>query len=471
MSFFVASHLAIVPVVGLLFSLPFIMPLALQLLLVGLAFTGYGLRNKNDKLGFDLSAIALTLTPAVLVYMFQGHPWQIDIHLYFFATLAMVTGFKSIRTVFIASLAVALHHLSLNFLYPSLIFPTGADFSRVLLHAFIVIAEAGVILLIVNNLNKNDERLASENQKAQEALAMANAAKEEQERLEKEAEITRKKALSNFADEFQEQIGVIVEQVFNASETLTSLASDLKSSVDVMSDKSVNASSSTEEASTNVQAMASASEQLSASIREIAQNVSSASQTVTEAVSNTKASQESLNDLQKAVSEIDSVIMSINDVAEQTNLLALNATIEAARAGEAGKGFAVVASEVKSLATETGKMTDEISAKINYVRQSAENTINSFQEIIARIESINEKTTMISGAVEEQASATGEINRSANQAAEGSSSVARLISDLQGTAGDISQSTDMLNQSASSLNEQANSMSRSIEEFLNKVRA
>lgn len=103
--------------------------------------------------------------------------------------------------------------------------------------------------------------------------------------------------------------------------------------------------SASEEASTNVQSVASATEELSSSVHEISRQVQQSARIASEAVDQARTTNERVGELPKAASRIGDVVELINTIAGQTNLLALNATIEAARAGEAGRGFAVVASE------------------------------------------------------------------------------------------------------------------------------
>src|SRR5581483_7802737 len=113
--------------------------------------------------------------------------------------------------------------------------------------------------------------------------------------------------------------------------------------------------------------------------------------------------------LSKAATNIGNVVNLIADIAEQTNLLALNATIEAARAGEAGKGFAVVASEVKMLATQTAKATGDIGAQIAEMQSATQESVTAIKEIGATIGRIAEIATAIAASVEEQTTTTHEI--------------------------------------------------------------
>ncbi|MEM6533241.1 MAG: methyl-accepting chemotaxis protein [Myxococcota bacterium] len=204
------------------------------------------------------------------------------------------------------------------------------------------------------------------------------------------------------------------------------------------SDKITRATSSSEQLSGNVQAVATAAEEMSASIREVSQSATQAAGVASGAVSTADDTSHTMEQLSRSSDEIGNVVKVITTIAQQTNLLALNATIEAARAGEAGKGFAVVATEVKELAKQTATATEDIGAKIETMQRDTDTAITAIAQITETIRRISELQHVIASAVEQQISTTNEISRNALEAATLSVS---LVKDTQ-FAGEAARQTD-----------------------------
>ena len=281
----------------------------------------------------------------------------------------------------------------------------------------------------------------------------------------------RQAAVEEAIGEFEQSATKAIESVGGAVGQLESLASSLTATAEETSMQSANVSASSEEASTNVQTVASSAEQLSASIQEIARQVSQSNDTSKQAVNSADVTSKRVQGLAEAANRIGDVVGLISDIAEQTNLLALNATIEAARAGDAGKGFAVVASEVKSLAEQTGKATEEIGQQIGSMQSATTEAVNAIQEITGLITSMDEISSMIAAAVEEQGAATGEIASNVQQAAAGAQEVSSNIAGVSQAAEQTGTvSTEVLSAS-NELNQQANDLRNEIDRFLGRIRA
>jgi methyl-accepting chemotaxis protein len=226
-----------------------------------------------------------------------------------------------------------------------------------------------------------------------------------------------------------------------------------------------------EEASTNVQSVASATEEMASSVNEISRQVQDSARMAGDAVDQARKTNDRVGELSKAAARIGDVVELINTIAGQTNLLALNATIEAARAGEAGRGFAVVASEVKALAEQTAKATGEIGQQISGIQAATQDSVNAIKEISGTIEKLSEISSAIAAAVEQQGAATQEISRNVQQAAHGTQQVSSHITDVQRGAGETGSASSLVLSAAQSLSGESNRLKLEVGKFLDSVRA
>jgi methyl-accepting chemotaxis protein len=293
----------------------------------------------------------------------------------------------------------------------------------------------------------------------------------EQAALKIKAEEDKKEAMNMLANDFDSRTAGIIKSLAAAATEMQATAAQMTSASNNTAHASQIVASAATEADSNVQTVAAATEELSASSSEIARQISSVAEKSTRASSEAVKTSQQVGELNGLADSIGEVIGAIKDIAEQTNLLALNATIEAARAGEAGKGFAVVADEVKKLATETASKTIQIDERVGKIQAAIRATVEAVERIINDVNDIDHSTSTVASAVEEQNAATAEIGRNVSEASSGTQQVAQNIVDVQRSAEETGEAANNLNQAANELAEIAENLQEQVNNFLSEIRS
>lgn len=260
---------------------------------------------------------------------------------------------------------------------------------------------------------------------------------------------------------FIEKLQSIMSEILRNANTLSGASSDLSNSVaqigvnaQEMKTRSNSVASATElstanvnnisagaeEMSVSISTVASAIEEMNSSLNEVSRNCQMESQLTSSSDDQAKSANKLMEQLSISVEEIGSVVEVISGIAKQTNLLAINATIEAASAGNAGRGFAIVAHEVKELSGKTAQATKNIKNQIDQMQlntRNAKKSIESISEIISKINSIS---CTIMSAVEEQSCTINEISKNTTGASSVATEIAKNVSDSAHNLSEISSS-------------------------------
>jgi PAS domain S-box-containing protein len=321
----------------------------------------------------------------------------------------------------------------------------------------------GRAVLVVNRAIKNGQYWIGTHDDITERIhaERKSAALSEQER--------RRMQIETEIRAFRENVAAVLRTVSESTAALKSIAVALSNSSGCTSERTAGAVQTSNEASANMTAAASAAEQLIASIGEIGRQISQAAEVASHSVMEAHTTNEQMTRLTDTVQQIGEVVNLIRNIAGQTNLLALNATIEAARAGEAGRGFAVVASEVKSLAVQTAKATEQIAGQIEAVQSSTRVAVDAIRRNTERMQEIDGYTSAVALSLQQQDSATDEISHNVASAAQGAKGMVAVLDEVTRAVGDTRSAAGKVLEASETVEAAATRLQRGIEGFLGRV--
>jgi len=453
---------------------------------INLIPTWFAMRERYDMQGGIALGIMAAVQPALLVYMLNGHPWQMEGHMYFFVGLAALTLLCDWRPMATAVGLIAVHHLLLSYVAPEWVFIGSGDFLRVMVHALAVSLTLGVlgpVMIVMGKLfvQQAEARTASEASatSAKAALetarrAQAEVESEREKRIEAERHANadaRRDELLALANAFEGSVANIVQSVATAAEQMAQAARNMNSFANNAGEQSAEAARDADSASQSALKVSSGVTELSKSILSIAATAEQQAELGEAARSASRTGEEVIRTLAEQTANIEAFVGLIQGVASQTNMLALNATIESARAGEAGRGFGVVAAEVKALANKTHEATGEINQLVSDIDSGATEAENVIGQVSRTMVGLAEAAEKMRNTIGDQSNVASLIEQSAVDSAAGANQIARRISEVAKAAGEAVHLSNEVQASAEGLTQIAHGLRSATNEFLSQLRA
>lgn len=277
--------------------------------------------------------------------------------------------------------------------------------------------------------------------------------------------------VQSLADRFENMIGQVASEVATTSGHLKNAASSMSDNAETSSKRVVNATRLLEESALGVTTAASASDEFVMSITEISRQASGSADRARRASAVANDADKTIAQLDAMAGQVSTVVEMISQIANRTDLLALNASIEAARGGEAGRGFAVVAAEVKDLARQTARATEDVESQIQQIQSNATASVEALRQISGEIAELQSTSIQIASAVDQQSLAGQNLARNIDLAARNTEAVSVDMGEVSRMAVATGTAAGQVLHSCTILGEQAESLKAQVADFLAHVRA
>lgn len=387
---------------------------------------------------------AAAIFPALVVAVLSGSPWQMDLHMGFFVAMSLLLPLCDWRPIVVAGALAALHHLLLLFLAPEWVFIGSGSVGRVLLHGGLVAGQVAILVHIIQRfrllvlgtegaraeadaarIEAEAARVEAEAARALSETALgelrvAQALGEQRLAERRAAEVAhaaeRSQRRAAIADHIQARMGAIADELLRAAGDLSAQEEALEDVSNRLLAEALELNSDSLRALENVLMVSESAKQLGQAAEEAGANALDASGLVAGTAAVVGGLEPRMEALRTEIGAARDILDLVSEIAAKSNLLALNASIEAARSGEAGKGFGVVAQEMKAMAMHTAAATGQINERLENIATAAKGFAGTIETTTVHMQGAGTSVTAVSAAVEQQRQAIGQIGRVATEA-------------------------------------------------------